>query len=153
MRTDDMSSIQSLFSSMQHLAVIPRPKSSFEDWQRFLDDCDAAGISAVTDKGSFVTVLGFALYRRWRWLAYARENNLSFAGAEAAWNQYSGNLPRRRPIASPRAQDAPRTPVAPDGYAHEGPAFFEAAAPALIEEPPDSEEALIAHAQSLGLLL
>lgn len=153
MRTDDISSIQSLLGPMMKLPSIRKPQSSLEDWQRFLNDCDEAGISGVTDKGQFSTPLGYALYRRWRWLAYAKENSLSFAAAEVAWSQYSGNLPRRRSLTPPRAQDTPQTPSTPPGFSHDGPAFFEAASPAEIEEPPDTEESLIAHAQSLGLLL
>jgi hypothetical protein len=117
MRTDDMSSVQSLCGAMLKLPNIKKPQSSFEDWARFLRDCDEAGISAVTDKGQFVTELGFALYRRWRWLAWSKERGLSFEAAQAAFDHYAANLPRKRDWTPPSPASAPQTPATPDSEA------------------------------------
>jgi hypothetical protein len=142
MRRDDISSIQSLLGPLMKLPSIRKPQSSFEDWARFLTDCDEAGLSAVSDKGQFATELGFALYRRWRWLAYAKEFGLSYAAAEAAWDRYSGALPRRRPIVAPEprqgAENAPQTPTTPVAWVADAHAFFEAAQPVAEEASEES---------------
>lgn len=76
--------------SLRALAFIRPPDDNFPDWHRFLDQCNAAGVTSIyaDEHGKFVsfgTPMGMPLLRRWRWLQDAERRGLSFEEAEAAF--------------------------------------------------------------------
>lgn len=72
---------------MRALAHIRPPDPSFEDWHRFLDQCQHAGLSAVFvdregDFINFATPVGLSLLRRWRWLRDCEARGIGYEQAE-----------------------------------------------------------------------
>lgn len=73
--------------------IKPPDLKSYDDWERFLEECRVAGAAAVykdreTGEATpeFAGPLGFALLRRWRWLQDARERGIPFYQASAAFD-------------------------------------------------------------------
>lgn len=130
--------VQELLGTLKALAHIRPPKRNFADWDRFLEQCREAGVAAVYGNergemtGGFVTPLGYALLRRWRWLRDSRAAGLDYEAAEMAF--YVG-LERDKAALTAAEREREKTVQA---ATHE------------LAEGPDATE-MFAHAKDLGL--
>jgi hypothetical protein len=84
------------------LARIKPPARSFADWERFLNECEAAGLCSTIansygeSTGIFASPVAYALLRRWRWLRYCREKGISYEAGEALFDEGIEKADRER---------------------------------------------------------
>lgn len=110
----NLKSISQLLGPLKALATIDPPRNSVSDWERFLDECDQAGVSGVVGD-EFSNFLGYALFRRWRWRRFVAENGLTGAEAMEAWEKYSnGHMARPRGRYAPQNGTHATLPPDPD---------------------------------------
>lgn len=83
-----------LGKAMQELAElrsIRPPDASFDDWERFLEDCREAGLAALLgpseDSTRFANWLGLPLLKRWRWVQDAKRRGIDFRTAARAFDE------------------------------------------------------------------
>lgn len=79
-----MNRLSDLLLPESKIMNIAPPYGSFEDWDRFLEQCREAGVMAL-EYGQ-LTPIAAALLKRWRWVRESRERGIPYQEAATAFD-------------------------------------------------------------------